>query len=83
LLGTQSSEIFEIRIDNQENPLTICLGHAEGELWALAVSPSNPEIFATASDDKTVRIWNMMTNQLISNKKLDKRIRSCSFSSDR
>ncbi len=56
LIGTQSSEIFQL--DMKANDLDIqffCKGHSEGELWSLAVSPQNKDIFATASDDKTVR----------------------------
>ncbi len=56
LVGTQSSEIYEIHINDQDHPKLICQGHAEGELWALSMSPVNSNIFATASDDKTVRL---------------------------
>ena len=55
MIGTLSSEIYEVHINNQNQPTCIVRGHAEGELWALAVSPTQNEIFATASDDKTVR----------------------------
>lgn len=55
LIGTQSSEIFEINMSNISKVECICKGHSEGELWSLATSPVNPNIFATASDDHTVR----------------------------
>lgn len=82
LIGTQSSEIYEILMNDQDNPQCVTQGHAEGELWSLAVSPTNPWIFATASDDKTVRIWDMKKNRMLKMKKLQSRIRSCSFSAD-
>ncbi len=57
LVGTEACDIFEATIDGQGHIdyKPICRSHAEGELWALSVSPINPDVFATASDDETVR----------------------------
>ena len=60
----------------------VCNAHAEGELWALAPSPNDPNVFATASDDYTVRIWDMKDNKQTKMTLLEHRIRSCSFNKD-
>ena len=42
-------------------PLTQILlqSHGEGELGGLATSPADPNVFVTASNDKTVRAWSI------------------------
>ena len=41
-------------------------GHAEGEMWGLAVHPS-AERFVTASDDGTVRMWDLVQKVRLKN----------------
>jgi WD40 repeat protein len=83
LIGTQSSEIFEVDLANDDlGAKCLCKGHGEGELWSLAVSPVDPDVCATASDDKTVRVWNLKEKRLLKITELEKKVRSCSFSGD-
>ncbi len=82
IIGTQSSEIFQINMTDTSSVECILNAHSEGELWSLATSPIDSNVFATASDDKSVRIWNLKENKLINLALLEKRIRSCSFSGD-
>lgn len=55
LVGTRDSEIFEISVRDRDKPKLLIQGHAEGELWALAVHPKKA-FFVTGSDDCTVRL---------------------------
>ena len=56
-------------------------GHAEGELWALAVHPLRP-YFATGSDDRTIRMWDSTTRSLVVRCAVPHEVRSLAFSSD-
>ena len=55
IVGTHASDIIQIDAKNNAKIDFVCKGHAEGELWSLATSPANTDLFATASDDHTLR----------------------------
>lgn len=76
--GTEDGEIIEVDY-HRKTPEIVMQGHAEGELWGLAAHPSQP-VFVTASDDKSVRLWNMDTHDLIAMSKLKYDARSAAFS---
>ena len=54
-------------------------GHTEGELWALAVHQSQP-VFATGSDDKSIRLWSMEHHSMLSRCSVPHPVRSLAFS---
>eukprot|EP00051_Salpingoeca_urceolata_P007134 m.94665 g.94665 ORF g.94665 m.94665 type:complete len:1961 (-) comp15130_c0_seq1:316-6198(-) len=64
LCGTKGGEVIELHASDADHPRLITQGHAEGQLWGLATHPTKP-VFATASDDKTVRLWDMEAHEQI------------------
>jgi microtubule-associated protein-like 6 len=83
LIGTRGSEIYEISAsdgsDQHGGPLV--QGHCEHELWGLAVHPSKSQV-CTVGDDKTVRVWDTASKQLLKMTKLDTAARTCAYSPD-
>ncbi|CAB3992368.1 echinoderm microtubule-associated -like 6 [Paramuricea clavata] len=81
LVGTNNSEIYEVLASNKESPRTLVQGHAEGELWALAVHPKKA-MFATGSDDQSIRLWSLSDRTLLARVDLEQKIRSLAFHPD-
>eukprot|EP00322_Chrysochromulina_rotalis_P000674 CAMPEP_0115835948 /NCGR_PEP_ID=MMETSP0287-20121206/4458_1 /TAXON_ID=412157 /ORGANISM="Chrysochromulina rotalis, Strain UIO044" /LENGTH=898 /DNA_ID=CAMNT_0003289423 /DNA_START=1 /DNA_END=2697 /DNA_ORIENTATION=- len=59
LVGTMCNEIYEVAMtfDAASAPMCLMQGHFD-ELWGLAMHPTKLE-FVTASEDKTLRVWDM------------------------
>jgi microtubule-associated protein-like 6 len=81
LVATMSGEIYEVSAKSG----TLCLlqeAHYSGEVWGLGVHPTDPDIFATAGDDKTIRIWSVSHKRIIRKAVLDCTARCVNFSPD-
>ena len=63
-IGTRSGELFRWNIDAKEMTL-VAQGHSAGQTCALAVHPRAQQ-FATASDDNTVRLWDIENRKMLS-----------------
>lgn len=81
LVGTNAGEVFEVCAADKDKPITIVQGHAEGELWGLAMHPKKT-VFATGSDDLTVRLLDMASKSLLAKTGFDQTIRSLAYSPD-
>ncbi|XP_035687635.1 echinoderm microtubule-associated protein-like 6 isoform X3 [Branchiostoma floridae] len=80
LVGTKESEIMEVGEKNAAAH-TVVHGHCEGELWGLAAHPSK-QFFASASDDCTVRIWDIDNKSMLNKVNLGTPSRSVAYSPD-
>lgn len=83
LIGTMSSEVFEISaLDGEpihKNPLL--QGHAGAELWGLSVNPLKDQ-YCTVGDDSMLRIWNIVQHTVVISLPLEMPARSCVYSPD-
>jgi microtubule-associated protein-like 6 len=81
LVATSSGEIYEVALKSGG----ICLmqeSHFKGELWGLGMHPTDPDLFATSGDDRTIRIWSVSHKRIIRKAVLDCTARCVSWSSD-
>ena len=86
LVGTRGSQIFEITNVLAASEITkmnlLTQGHFADELWAVAMHPTDPDIFVTAGDDHTLRVWSVSLRCLLRIRALDSMCRAIAFSPD-
>jgi WD40 repeat protein len=81
LASTAGGEIYEIAARSGG----ICLlheSHYTGELWGLCVHPTNPDLFCTVSDDRSIRVWSVSSKRLLRKALLDCTARCVTWSHD-
>ena len=81
LASTSAGEIYELAA-RSGNISLVHESHYAGELWGLCVHPTNPDLFVTTGDDKTVRIWSISANRLLRKALLDCTARCVSWAQD-
>ena len=88
LVATDSCEIYEV-LDSDGTNLhrgPMAQGHFGHGVRGLAVHPTNPDQFASAGADRTVRVWNRadrkMVNQSRMRASLDRQLSSNVFTSN-
>ncbi|XP_039593751.1 echinoderm microtubule-associated protein-like 6 isoform X2 [Polypterus senegalus] len=80
LVGTKDGEIIEVGEKNAASNILIN-GHMEGEIWGLATHPSK-DTFITASDDGTIRIWDLSDKKLLNKVSLGNAAKCVYYSPD-
>ncbi|MBN3275586.1 EMAL6 protein, partial [Polyodon spathula] len=80
LVGTKDGEIIEVGEKNAASNILIN-GHMEGEIWGLATHPSK-DMFISASDDGTIRIWDLVDKKLLNKVSLGHGAKCAGYSSD-
>nr|CCA15182.1 hCG1784313 putative [Albugo laibachii Nc14] len=84
LVGTHAAEIYELNASTGQNLSTnaILKAHFHGELWGLAVNPTNPDQCCTTGDDQTLRLWDLKECIQLRAVCLDTFARACAYSHD-
>jgi WD40 repeat protein/Ca2+-binding EF-hand superfamily protein len=84
LVGTQGSEMYEIETDapDASSATLVSQGHCSDELWGLAMHPTNADLYATAGDDGTVRVWSLSTKKCLRKRQLETMSRAVAWSPD-
>ncbi|XP_035383252.1 echinoderm microtubule-associated protein-like 6 isoform X2 [Electrophorus electricus] len=78
LVGTKDGEIIEVGEKNAASN-TLINGHTQGRIWGLATHPSK-DIFISASDDGTIRIWDLTDKKLLNKVSLGHPAKCTAFS---
>jgi WD40 repeat protein len=81
LATTAGGEIYEIAARSGSTSL-VHEAHNSGELWGLCTHPTDPDVFVTCGDDKTVRVWSISHRRLLRKAVLDCTARSVAWSHD-
>uniref|UniRef100_A0AAR2KFA6 HELP domain-containing protein n=1 Tax=Pygocentrus nattereri TaxID=42514 RepID=A0AAR2KFA6_PYGNA len=78
LVGTKDGEIIEVGEKNAASN-TMINGHTQGRIWGLATHPSK-DVFISASDDGTIRIWDLADKKLLNKVSLGHPAKCTAFS---
>jgi WD40 repeat protein len=79
LIGTEGNEMFEISIDSENGNVKALVQAHDDFVYGLATHPTK-DVFATASDDKTVRVWDAQNQILAQCFPMQDKVQCLSFS---
>ncbi|GLD62631.1 echinoderm microtubule-associated protein-like 6 isoform X1 [Lates japonicus] len=80
LVGTKDGEIIEVGEKNAASNLLLD-SHARGGIWGLTAHPAK-ELCITASDDATIRLWDLTDKKLLNKVCVGHAARCVSYSAD-
>ncbi|CAB1096047.1 unnamed protein product [Ectocarpus sp. CCAP 1310/34] len=78
---TAGSEVYEISRESGSMML-LQEGHFSGQLWGLAAHPTDGDIFATAGDDHSIRVWSVSLGVMLRKAYVDGTCRALGWSPD-
>ncbi|XP_046714063.1 echinoderm microtubule-associated protein-like 6 isoform X3 [Silurus meridionalis] len=80
LVGTKDGEIIEVGEKNAASN-TLINGHTQGRIWGLATHPCK-DLFISASDDGSIRIWDVADKKLLNKVSLGHPAKCTAFSAN-
>ena len=70
------------RKSDEWKTIPLVQGHWKDEVWGLAMSPVDSNIYATVGDDCTLRVWDIKAQHILGQTTLEGMARSVAFSPD-
>lgn len=81
LVGTRAAEIYELSTVGGRT-LLLHEGHCDDQLFGLVTHPTNPDLYATGGDDKTIRIWSVSKRAVVAKTLMDTPVKALAWSPD-
>ncbi|XP_042240211.1 echinoderm microtubule-associated protein-like 6 isoform X2 [Homarus americanus] len=83
IVGTEKNEVWTVKVEHDGGLGAACVvqGHGLGEVWGLATHPTR-SVAITASDDHTVRLWDLEERRPMTTIVVEKAARAAAFSPD-
>jgi len=81
LVGTKSSDLYEVNRLNGRM-VQLSTAHFGDEVWGLAPHPTNPDLYISCGDDKTIRLWSVSRKRQLAIVMLENHMRAIAWSPD-
>ena len=81
IIGTMSSEIYELDVPTGDRKLVLGGHHGKGELWGLETHPTNNNA-CSVGDEGVLMVWDLASNKRMGARSVGGKARACAYAPD-